>query len=56
MMAPLPALASEAGLVVEEGETRKMTLAALAEPSINAWDKALRERKSPRNSSTRPRP
>jgi hypothetical protein len=35
-IAPLPAAASVAGLVVLEGDTTKTTLAAAAEPSTSA--------------------
>ena len=37
MIAPLPALASVAGLVVLDGDTMNTTFAAAAEPSISAW-------------------
>ena len=36
MIAPLPAWARVCGLVVLDGETRKTTLAAAAEPSTSA--------------------
>ena len=56
MIAPLPACASEAGLVVELGDTVKITLAAAADPSTNACIKPSRDLRSPMNSSTLPRP
>ena len=36
MIAPLPAWARVCGLVVEDGDTVKTTLAAAAEPSMSA--------------------
>ena len=55
-MAPLPACAIVAGLVELEGDTVKITFAAAAEPSTSAWESASNDRKSPKNSSTLPRP
>ena len=55
-MAPFPAFAIVAGFVVEDGLTRKITLLAAAAPSTRACDKPSRDLRSPRNSSTQPRP
>ena len=55
-MAPFPAFAITEGLVVEDGLTRKITLLAAAAPSTRACDKPSRDLRSPRNSSTLPRP
>ena len=43
MIAPLPAVASVCGLVLEAGETVNTTLAAAALPSTRAWDKASKD-------------
>ena len=55
-MAPLPAFAMVAGLVVELGLTKKTTFEAAAAPSIYDWLKPSSDLRSPRNSSTLPRP
>ena len=55
-IAPLPALESVCGLVIEDGDTRNNTFAAAAEPSTRACASALSDLRSPRNSSTLPRP
>ena len=52
MIAPFPAAARVCAFVVLEGETRKTTFAAAAEPSTMACDSAFSDFKSPRNSST----
>ena len=56
MIAPLPALDKVCGLVVADGDTRKITLLATLAPSTRACCNPLRLRKSPMNSSTLPRP
>ena len=56
MIAPLPALANDAGFVVLDGDTVNTTFAAAALPSTIACINASKDFKSPRNSSTLERP
>ena len=55
-MAPFDARASDCGLVVALGDTRKTTFAAALVPSTIAFINISRLERSPKNSSTLPRP